>query len=233
MTFSRLVCGILCSLLPGLALAQLPADAPRNEPLASPPLVPAAQDTQEIPPEEPTPHRSGWHPVARVALETVGGAAGELGGLIAAWPLSLPVDASIVCVFGDDNGDCEPGPRTRGFLVVMFALTAGETLGVYGAGALAGGNGQLLPTIGGSALGTGAALALFNVAQDSNFIPGMAASALLPPLGAILGYELSAAFSHHEAFSQESSRPASGLRLMPVMGRSPRGAPMGGLAGQF
>lgn len=168
-----------------------------------------------------------------MALETVGGAAGELAGLIAAFPLSIPANASVICVFGDDNGDCDPEPRKRGFLLTMLTVSASETLAVYGAGRLAGGKGQLLPTIGGAALGTGAALAMYRTSFDSNFMPGMVASVVLPPLGAILGYELSHAFSGDDYLTLESSRSGSSLRLVPVMGRSSEGSLMGGMAGQF
>ncbi len=171
--------------------------------------------------------------MARVALETVAGSAGELAGLISAFPLGIPFHASIVCVLSDDNGDCEPGPRRRGYLVTILTISVGETLGVYGAGALAGGDGRLLPTIGGTALGTGAALAVFSASKDADFIPGMVASSVLPTLGAVLGYELSAAFHRDEALSLESPRSRSSLRLVPVMGRSSAGSLMGGLAGQF
>ncbi|WP_224245498.1 hypothetical protein [Hyalangium gracile] len=225
---------LLCAVLPCVARAQLPGDAPRNEPLATPPLVTAPPEPQDSPPEapQPEPRRDGWHPVARVALETVGGTAGELGGLIASLPLSIPAQASIICVLSDNNGDCDPGPTTRGYILMMLTLTAGETLGVYGAGALAGGEGRLLPTIGGSALGTGAALALFSVAQDDESVPGMVAAAVLPTLGAVLGYELSAAFSSRGERVEPSSSRAS-LRLMPMMGQSREGVPMAGLIGRF
>ena len=104
---------------------------------------------------------------------------------------------------------------------------------MYGAGRLAGGKGELLPTIGGAALGTGAALAVYRTSFDSNWVPGMMASAVLPPLGAILGYELSHAFSGFDYSTLESTRSSSSLRLVPVMGRSSEGSLMGGLVGQF
>jgi hypothetical protein len=225
---------LLCALLSSTARAQLPADAPRGKPPALP-LVPASTDSLGSVPEKssPRPFRRGWHPAARVTLEAVGGAAGELAGLIAAFPLAISTHGSVICVLGDDNGDCEADRRQRGFLVMMLTISVGETLGVYGAGTLAGGKGQLLPTIGGALLGTGAALGVYRAAFNDNFFPGMVVSSVLPPLGAILGYELSHALSGYGYWTLESPRSGSSVRLVPIMGRSSEGSLMGGLAGQF
>jgi hypothetical protein len=116
---------------------------------------------------------------------------------------------------------------------MMLTISAGEILGVYGAGTLAGGKGQLLPTILGTLLGTGAALGVYRAAFKDNFVPGMVVSSVLPPLGAILGYELSAYFSGYHYLSMESPRSDSSIRLVPILGRSSEGSPMAGLAGQF
>jgi hypothetical protein len=164
-------------------------------------------------------------------LETAGGSTGELGGLIVSLFLSYPLHANVFCVFALDD-DCAPGSTQRGFAVVLASMSVGETLGVFLSGTLSGGQGQLLPTIGGAALGTGTGLLFAAANRRAESAPLLISALVAPTVGAILGYEVSAAFSSTDE-PEPPLRPESSLRLIPVMGSSPGGGLIGGVAGHF
>lgn len=230
-----LVCVLLSSVVHAQAPSQPPPDAPRTEPLATPPLITAPAEPVPEPlsvTPERAPARAPLHLIPRTALELTVGSLGVLGGAFASLFLSIPVRGSALCVLANDN-DCEPGPRQRGFFVMLLTITLTDALSVYSVGNAADAQGRFLPTLGGAAIGTTVGLLLFRPSSQVESVPGMVAAALLPAIFATLGYELSHTFLGSGATSAEPQRPPLGLHVMPVVGRTPGGGLLGGLAGHF
>jgi hypothetical protein len=147
----------------------------------------------------------------------VGGVATTAGGVVGLLLLSIASDCSPF--FG--------GCAEWIFLAPMF--TGGWIAGsltVYGMGNWLNGQGRLAPTMIGGALGTGAAIGLYAATRgEAWFI------VLLPAIGAVLGYELSN--SYERSKPEQGNEASARLQLMPVVGRTPEGGFLGGLAGRF
>jgi hypothetical protein len=89
------------------------------------------------------------------------------------------------------------------------------------------GQGRLLPTLLGTTLGMGLGIALFAASSGVAWF----APPLILGIGAVIGYELS--HSLQSSAPKEDEEASAGLLLMPVVGRTPEGGLLGGLAGRF
>jgi hypothetical protein len=118
---------------------------------------------------------------------------------------------------------------------MLVFTSGGAALGVYGAGTFAGdGAGRFLPTLAGAALATAGSLAIYAaVPPEEAYLPLLVGALLLPTVGAILGYEISQAWVDSQATPESAVRTGTGIRLAPVVARSPGGGLFGGLAGRF
>lgn len=215
---------LVCALAPASVHAQTPAEPPveasAEEPPAAPPLVPAEPEPQEEPPPEPQEEpydfrvrypSSRMHGVPRVGLELV---TGSLGNLTGAFVGLLAI---------------------RGAVPLLLFASGGAALGVYGAGTYLGdGAGRFGPTLGGAALAAVGSLAIYTaLPKEVEQLPLFLSALMLPTLGAILGYEISQAGVDSQATFERSARADTGIRLVPVVARSPGGGLFGGLAGHF
>lgn len=236
MSSPRLVTLLLCVLLPlsGLAQSPKPEAAPSPEALP-PPLVPApeepettpAQPTSEAPRDALSPrplHESTeaeeWRPY-RIPLQILGGSAGVGAGMLLA--------AGIISL---DSFDCD-GPCNffllfLGLGVGAGGITLGPTLAVWGIGEALEDRGRFWPTLAGAALGTVSSIVA--QAQLSNKVSDAALIAVVgfgPLLGTLAAYELT------RKGPLPSGPESSRLQVLPVVGMSPGGGLVGGLAGRF
>jgi hypothetical protein len=220
---------LLCVLLPLQGLAQV----------SPPPLISAPSATEEAPPDsqatpsgeedapqgELIPH--SWTPQGRRAgggrlpLQAV---AGSLLGVAGAIPGVLLMNDSFIC-----EEECTGPVSFYAALGISAAgLTLGATLGIAGVGYVMEDEGHLLATLGGVALGTlagmGVGLLVAFVAWPLVPVPLLAG----PVLGGILGYQKGYTASRAPGWSSS----ASGVWL-PVVGVSPSGGIIAGVAGGF
>jgi hypothetical protein len=174
------------------------------------------------------------HGVPRVGLEVLTGSMGTVAGAFAGLVFSVGIGAEPWCLNVSDD-DCESSTALRGVLPMLLFTSGGAALGVYGAGAFAAeGEGRFLPTLGGAALGTIGSLIIYAaLPPEGENLPLFVGALLLPTLGAILGYELSQAWVDSRATPASAVRADTGIRLVPVVARSPGGGLLGGLAGRF
>jgi len=95
-----------------------------------------------------------------------------------------------------------------------------------------GGRGEFLPALGGSLLGTGAG---FISGLSSGSTGVLIASLIIGPItGAIVGYEISHALNQRRAMAAGAESSANaGPRMVPVIGATPQGGLLWGLAGSF
>ncbi|WP_164006799.1 hypothetical protein [Pyxidicoccus trucidator] len=222
---------LVLALAPGLGFAQ-------SVDLAPPPLI----DAEEVGPEaaaetpavdEALPSRVApaveWKQdppervMGRVLLESLGGTLGGVGGGLAGLLAMLPLgDLAMGC-----SGDaCDGRPMVAG-AVVGWSL--GTAIGVYGSGALLGGRGRFLPTLGLGLLAGGASAALYmSRAVGDETVPLML---LLPLVTSIVTYEVTAASGPPRAKTLAASR-ATGAWWTPTVGLSPSGGSLG-LTGRF
>jgi hypothetical protein len=212
--------------LSALAHAQpVEAPPPASDAPTLPPLVTAPEEPEEPPKGELIPRRrvpaqeASDLFVPRLLLgPLLGGVAASCG---AALGLFLGVTVTRCDVF---EGGCDD----VALLVptVVGGLAAGS-LGVYGMGSFMNGQGQWLPTLLGTALGMG--LGIVAVAASSG--TAWFALPLVTGMGAVAGYEIS--HSLQSSAQEEDEEARAGLLLMPVLGRTPEGGLLGGLAGRF
>jgi hypothetical protein len=224
----------LCLLTASVSLAQPSEVAPLpEEQEAAPSDAPAeAPSEPEAPQGELIPYR--YQPeneappdyvVPRIIAEAFGGVLGGVGmgivGLLAG-----------VSALEDVSCDSQQVCAATLIIITVPAVFVGIPLGVQYAAKDLGGRGEFLPSLAGTLLGTGVG-ALYGVSQDGN---GAMAVGLIvgPVLGAIAGYEISHLLNVNRGYAMRtgsSSQP--GLRVAPLIGATPRGGFLGGLAGTF
>ncbi|NTX08392.1 hypothetical protein [Myxococcus sp. CA040A] len=216
---------LLGAVLPWEVLAREDAQAPTT--VQAPPLIAAPDDVEPAPfvPQRPplaeAPEKAGVSTVPRVMIETVAGGLGMVGGgVLALLGGTLVGD----CAFIDE--DCAL-PIVAGFA----GMALGSAMGTYAAGSVMRGRGSLLATVVGGLAGTGAgALGFF--ANEGADAFGIITLLALPPIGAMLGYELSR--SEPPAVSRFSQTRSQGAPLPTFTFRvTPHGGLMGGVAGRF
>ncbi|MCP3140894.1 hypothetical protein [Pyxidicoccus xibeiensis] len=223
---SRLLALLLvCALLPRPGLTQdTPAPTPTDETLVAPPLVPAPEHVEPEPlaPPKPTPTREekggGMPTLPRIVLETLAGGAGMVvGGLLGAFLGIATSDCAIL------EGDCS----STGVLA-LAGMSLGATSATYATGTWMKGEGSLLGSFIGGALGTCAGLLIVG-SNGPDEAAGAIALFSLPAIGAVAGYELGRFAQPDTGFSLTEGR----VRLMPAVSASPGGGVMGGLVGRF
>jgi hypothetical protein len=217
----------LALLTASVSFAQAASDVPLAETQEQPPPEPEQPSATA----EPIPFRYTPQPepspnllVPRIFAEAFGGVLGGVGMGIA----GLLVGASAL-----EDADCSDGEVCLALLALITvpATFVGIPLGVQYAGESMGGRGDFLPALGGTVLGTGVGVILGMQSEGNG---GLAAGLIIGPiLGAIVGYELSSAINERRAYILGDASSHSGPRLVPVVGVTPRGGLLGGLAGSF
>jgi hypothetical protein len=236
MPYLHLVLLVTCLLLPLRGMAQI-----------APPLVPApagaqkdssAPGSEEDPsgkekdspqgaliPRERQPSESLGRKIPRISLEFLGG--GVLG-FLASVPGAYIVAGVAYCSSCDDTLSF----GLLGLALGSAGMSLGSALGIRGIGGLLSGEGRFLPTLLGTTLGTVAGLvaglalgAIKDVGANIWFIPVFT----FPTIGGIIAYEM----THASALEQRLPETSSGMSVVPVIGVSPRGGVVGGLAGVF
>lgn len=245
----RSACLVLCLtlLVPGLGSAQSaeewtpytpPAEetvpppplVPAEEPLPAPPLPAAQAPTETLPKGEIIPRqrlgprgeedRGSLRLVLTPWSGVIMGMAGVIVGIVPTAIVGAPLCAAV-----DDKRACSVAIGTA--LSVSYAV--GVTLGVSIVGRMTGGEGDGLMTfyaaVAGAAVGAGIGVATQSTA---GLVLGLA---LVPVLFAATAYEL----SHHMAMQSVGMelQARSRFGVMPVVGVTPRGGLLGGLAGRF
>ena len=239
---------VLCLtlLVPGLGFAQsaeewTPYTPPAEESLPPPPLVPV---TPLPPPPLPAPQAPAEAPpkgeiiprqlpgqlgeTDRGALRLVltpwsgviMGLAGVIVGIVPTAIVGFPV-----CAAADDKPACGIAIGTA----LSVSYSVGVTLGVTIVGRMTGGEGDGLMTFYAALAGAGVGAGIGVATQSTaGLVLGLA---LVPVLFAATTYEL----SHHMAMQSSGVelQARSGVRVMPVVGVTPQGGLLGGLAGRF
>lgn len=198
-------------LVPGAGLAE---ESVELEPsLSSPRLLGAPGPELYQPVSRP-------HPVLRVGAELGLGTVGLLG-------LGTGGLYTGAALCSTPRRDLERACLLETLTGAWLGSSVGFALGVWSGGSLLGGQGQLLPTLGGMALGMLAGVGAFNL--SGGYINAATGLALMLPYAlSLAAYELSSA-----AVAAPSPAPAPGLaRLQPVVSFAPGGG-MLGLAGRF
>ncbi len=253
---------VLCLplLLPTLGFAQTPDESdewtpytpPAEETAPPPPLVPAPPLPQPPPPQPapspPPPSQASeaeapkgeiiprnltpWRATPdNAALRLVvspwsGVIVGMMGMMIGSIPTAL-----VALPFCGNLTDFDEDPPCAVAIGTGLALTyaGGVTAGVALMGKVFGGKGDLMMTffsaLAGAAVGAGIGIASQSVGV---LILGMA---LGPIIGATVAYELSHSMNTQPSGLRPQAR--SGFGVMPVVGTTPRGGILGGLAGRF
>ncbi|MFP2924466.1 hypothetical protein ACLESO_04470 [Pyxidicoccus sp. 3LG] len=225
--FRFLAVALVCVLLPRVGFAQeTSAPTTPSETVVAPPLVSAPEEA-ELEPFEPEtlkapPTRAeegGGMPAApRIVLETLAGGVGMIvGGLLGLIAGIATTDCTL------DEGDCSTAA-----VLGLGGMALGASGATYAAGSLMKGEGSLLGTFIGSALGTGAGL-LVLMAEDNDETMGTIAMFSLPAIGAMAGYEMGRSAQPSAGFSLRGG----GVSVTPAIGSTPRGGFMGGLVGRF
>ncbi|MDY7227354.1 hypothetical protein [Hyalangium rubrum] len=202
-----------------------PADAPTPPPLVTAPLEPQPQ--APAPRGEIIPRRQVSGPekadlmIPRVLLSTVLGSVASAGGVLGGGLVGLGL--SQCAAF---EGDCNEPAMVVPMLLGAWGLSS---LTVYGIGSVLNGEGGLLPTFLGGAVGTGMG-AIFLV-TDNGPTPLWLLALAGPAIGAIVGFE----FSHasFEPALPQTLHDRSSIQVVPVLGMTPSGGVLGGLSGRF
>lgn len=207
---------------PMLAAAQQ-ADTPvAASQESTPPRVAGAVPAPVPPPSqgELIPHRweqeKSFPAAPRFMVEAlVGTAAGAGGGLLG-------------YLIGSQGKNCTDDVCSAGtaFLAVL-GVGLSSPLAVYGVGSLLDGRGTLLSAMVGGAAGTG--LGLLSTAMFG--YGGLLAMPPLAAIGALIAFEVSGASREPERV--RLSLAGTGLQMVPVLGTTPQGGFLGGLAGRF
>ncbi len=161
---------------------------------------------------------------ARVGAEVLLGGLAGAGGLLAGGVVGAVIAELATC--GVD--ECMNGLGYVGAAMVTgIALMA--PLGVYAGGQLVDGEGQFLPTLGGSLLG-GGVTAVTLAAMNNPITPaGVLVLVLSPLVGSIIGYEV----SHFFVSRERRSVAARGVQILPTAGVTSSGTGVLGLVGRF
>ncbi len=227
----------LALLASSLGFAQTPAESPPSSsesPLSPPPLVPAPEQTEPLPPPGesiPYPYRPSVEEQdtsRRILLEALaGGGTGIVAGIAGA--------LSGVLLVGNK---CTDGSCIIPILGSMsLGVVLGTPLGVYGVGRAMDGHGTYWAALGGTVLGSLAGLGLgaaFSSIGSGNAVLTLISLIAGPVTGAILGYELSNASTPPTPLPpMGSDSSAPGFQCVPVLGVTPTGGILGGLAGRF
>jgi len=244
------VLAVLCASLPAIGVAQdAPVQAPPPvESLQAPPLVSAPDTVEDAPlvvtPDEvapesaldlprspaPTgrPARGAWRMprAARLAIETAAGSMGATGagflGLIPGVLMANDCD-------GLTDESCAEAWVTGG-----AGMAIGATLGVYFSGTIMKERGSFWSTLMGAIVGASSGVLTFAAFDDTN--EGLAVLSLLalPPVGAVIGYELGLEPHPSElATTAPAAGAASTVRVIPSVGSTRHGGIMGGIVGSF
>jgi hypothetical protein len=242
----------LTLLLPSLGFAQTPDEwtpytPPAEETAPPPPLVPAPPVPQP-PPPQPTPSQapreepsqeerlsqdliaqraaSTQRAVRLISLPFTGAITGMMGVILGTVPTA--VVAIPFCVASDGFGS-DPSCAIAVGAGLSLSYSVGVTLGVTLVGNRLGGQGDgvltFLSALAGSAVGSGIGIATRSTVA---LILGMSIG---PLIGATMGYELSHTVNTQPPAPELQAR--SGFRVMPVIGATPGGGILGGLAGRF
>ncbi|WP_224240700.1 hypothetical protein [Hyalangium gracile] len=205
----------------------VPAPAPSEaRPPAPPPAPESAAPHGELIPRDGAPIDEGASSALRLVLTPWAGAVTGLAGLIIGTVptalLALPF-----CLDGEgfDERPCAIAAATG--LSVSYAL--GVTAGVALFGGMLDGRGDWVPALMGAL--AGAALGGGIGAASESLGAFVIAVALAPLFGAVIGYE----YSHSQNTLPQGPelRARSGFQVVPVVGATPRGDILGGLAGRF
>jgi hypothetical protein len=211
----------LCILISSVGLAQAPEEAAPIVPTAPTGAPPSESSPRGelIPRElEPVDASRGVPRPARIILELAGGAVGGALMTVATFPT---IDK--LCPREDCLGTI--------YLVGLTGTAFGVSLGVYGTGTLLSGRGTFLGSLAGVAIGTGTGLITgLALENDSALLIGIAAGALA---GSAIGYELSRLPGTAPVAPRSSQPLATGVQVVPIVGVSPAGGLIGGLAGLF
>jgi hypothetical protein len=218
----------LCVLLPVRGLAQtapplVPAPAPADpyDPKEGDP-EPEEEPPGELIPRQWTPSESAGLKAPRIVLEVLGG---SLLGAAASLPGAFIAAVAAFC------DGCESDSQFLGGVGLAFAgLTLGTAVGIKGMGSLLEWEGRFLAALAGTSIGAlaglGAGLVIaWGAGSELWFIPILVG----PLVGGIIAYES----SHTNALEERSSPSRTGMSMIPVVGVSPRGGIIGGLAGRF
>lgn len=246
---------VLCLtlLLPSLGYAQTPDEwtpytPPAAETAPPPPLVPAPPLPQPQPPSHPLPSQDSEEEVpegeiiprdlaARRAASTQtalrlivtpwsGAITGMMGIIIGSVPTAL-----IALPFCAGTRDLGENPSCAIAVSTGLGVTysVGVTMGVMLVGKVLGGEGDgvltFLSALAGAAVGAGIGIASQSTGA---LILGMSIG---PLIGAGAGYEIS-----HTLYTQPPEpglQARSGFRVVPLVGATPGGGILGGLAGRF
>jgi hypothetical protein len=227
----RLVSLLLWVLLPLPGLAQ-PASSEQKDPYGGYDDQPQEEEPQEDKPQEDKPQGEiiprAWspsrilgQPAPRIIVESltgltlglVGFAPGAyLGFALAASESSSNSDSSLIGVIG----------------LSFVGVTAGATLGVWGAGSIMGRDGQFLMTLTGAAIGALAG-GFFAIPAAAAIQGGWVVPILtFPIVGAIIAYEMSDTEEH-----ERKAAIGAHTEMVPVISVRPSGGLVAGLAGRF
>jgi hypothetical protein len=184
------------------------------------------EEKEEPPPGESIPRE--WPPssvrkVTRITLAILGG---TVLGLTASAPgIYLAGDAAF-CEGCDDTF----GQFLLGISLGSAGLMVGSALGIWGIGSLLWGEGRFLPTLVGTLVGSLAGLVV-GVVLEASAGGGLWPIPIFtfPIIGGMIAYES----SHTDALEQKAREMARGMSVTPMVGVSPRGGIIGGLAGVF
>lgn len=217
----------LCLLvwLPAAVYAQ-PVDAPTAPPLiTAPPELEAPPALQgELIPRQRLPGQEEGERlmiIPRIVLGTLLGSVASTGGAI--------VGAFASYGFSDcasHEGSCD---EVGAIVPPLLGAWSFSSLTVYGIGRWMSGQGRLLPTLLGGAVGTGVGAALWTRISGPDALSWLGLVA--PAIGALVGFELAHAFWEPEPGQALNAR--TGLQVVPVLGVSGMGSVMGGLTGCF
>ncbi len=179
----------------------------------------------ELIPREWPPSESLGRKIPRIALELL---AGTGLGFLASTPGALLALTAAFCEGCDDSTSL----FLLGISLGSMGLSFGTAAGVWGVGSIAWGEGRFRPTLVGSVVGT---LAGLGVGLGLGLLGGAGGGLWLipiftfPVIGAIIAYET----SHGSALEQKARERGPGMSVTPMVGMSPRGGIIGGLAGVF
>jgi hypothetical protein len=220
------LCLLLLLWLPALAHGQsAEASPPASDAPTLPPLVSGPEEPEAPPKGEIIPGRRASRKAAsdlfvpRILLgPLLGGVAASCGAVLG---LVLGV---MISGCSPAEGDC----NDWGFFAPAVVVgSATGSVGVYAMGNFLNGEGKLGPTMLGGALGMGLAILLVSVSEGQAWY----AAPFAPAIGAVIGYEISNSY----ALSQVEPDPfaSTGLKVMPMVSRTPEGGLLGGLVGRF
>ncbi len=190
-----------------------------REPSTGPGLLPSSPEPRFSPRLAPEPLAV---PLLRSLLDVAGAGAATLGSMVLVELLT-----GTHC-FRERERLC----ALTAFSVTMLSVSATAPVGAWAVGTLLGGEGQLWAAYTGAALGLG----LGFIGTMPTLVTGSGVIlAVGGPLGAVLGAAIGYEVSHRLTLRRASlsAERSSGVRVMPVLGATPRGSLLGGLAGSF